>query len=698
MSNRRSESRISWSAMSLLFHLLFFAALVAFTPVKEILKPGERPQKPKDAKVSASQVERMNDDLMAARLRELKRQLGELQDIRAFVDGARRSLASDYCVESKRVSGTARDGLVALAEQAKERRAANKSAETVDSLDKLVQKADFAGFAETAKLASDALARQIKEAKGARRESATDELFEKIIAAVKEEDPVAVDLVAKLEAVKPVDAETFDGLDAADAYSLAKDLEVSILETFKDYKAVRTAIVHQFSFDAALAMTDIAKTERYVADDEVLRMRVRTEESLERSKREFARIRAEMDGIMASARNVAEEVRRSASESEDLETRIAQLEEDRTYRLKLEEAAAEDDQERRKDLAELMKESEIPPPQPEPEGEPQPGAEGEMAQNGEGAGEGQNGEGESQGEMAQNGEGKAGQNGEGESQGEMAQNGEGQAGQNGQGQNGEGQMAQNGQGQGNQAKGGDNKSNGVPSKDGKAGGSMVATVGNAGKKLGAGIGNSPGDGDVYVLKEAHDNLPGLVPGNSLVASGDGTGKAPGEWMYVNSWYVIGPFPNPRRVNIHREFPPESVIDLDASYVTDDGRTVRWQFAQAHNKEQPHTWDTPSNANLAEVVPGKAKPFSIWYGYAEVTVDEACDRWIAVGSDDRCDLWINDLKVWGSSDKHKTWRLTEDYRRIHLKKGKNRILVRCENGINVMGWSVCISTRDGVWKK
>jgi hypothetical protein len=51
-------------------------------------------------------------------------------------------------------------------------------------------------------------------------------------------------------------------------------------------------------------------------------------------------------------------------------------------------------------------------------------------------------------------------------------------------------------------------------------------------------------------------------------------------------------------------------------------------------------------------------------------------------------------VWGSSNKLKQWRVDEGYRRIHLNKGRNRILVRVENGWMSLGWSVSISLEDG----
>ena len=187
-------------------------------------------------------------------------------------------------------------------------------------------------------------------------------------------------------------------------------------------------------------------------------------------------------------------------------------------------------------------------------------------------------------------------------------------------------------------------------------------------------------------------MPELVGGNVIRFTESGLKDGiPAKWMYVQDWYVIGPFPNPDRVNLRRKFPPESVVDLDATYVGKDGRTIKWEFMQTRNSTPKESWRSDGKA---EIVPYNAEEYGIWYAYAEVFADAACDRWIAVGSDDRSDIWVNDAPVWGSSNKLKSWRIDEGYRRIRLNKGRNRILARIENGWHALGWSVCISLEDG----
>ena len=178
----------------------------------------------------------------------------------------------------------------------------------------------------------------------------------------------------------------------------------------------------------------------------------------------------------------------------------------------------------------------------------------------------------------------------------------------------------------------------------------------------------------------------LLPGNIL--STDETSRGtPGNWMYLASWWVIGPFPNPDRVNLTRKFPPESVVDLDAAYEGRDG-LVRWQFVQARNafrKDQLHL--------RSEVSPPGSPEYTIWYGWTKLVVDRECDVWLAAGSDDRSDVWVNGMKVWAIGNELKLWSINEGYRRVHLKEGANEILVRVENGHWNCGFSICVSPHD-----
>ena len=197
---------------------------------------------------------------------------------------------------------------------------------------------------------------------------------------------------------------------------------------------------------------------------------------------------------------------------------------------------------------------------------------------------------------------------------------------------------------------------------------------------------SPKPSDIPALSRAE---PSLVPGN--VVRFDGESGIPARWMHINSWYVIGPFDNPNRVNITRKFAPESAIDLDATYIGKDGRKIRWVFTQTGNNPAIRSWD--GNRLDAVLTPYGSDEYTIWYGYAEVFFDRECDLWLATGSDDRSDIWINDMHVWNSSNVLKSWSINEGFRKVHFRAGRNRVLVRLENGWHGLGYSVCLYLGD-----
>lgn len=164
-----------------------------------------------------------------------------------------------------------------------------------------------------------------------------------------------------------------------------------------------------------------------------------------------------------------------------------------------------------------------------------------------------------------------------------------------------------------------------------------------------------------------------VMGRGIAA--DGT---PAEWLFVDTWYTIGPFPNPQRRNIHRKFPPETVVDLDAVYEGKDGRMVRWQWTQSG---QP------------KCTPADDEEYAIYYAYTEIYLEEAQDLWVAIGSDDKANVWLNGLPIWISGDQLKGWRPNEGFRRVRFEAGLNRILYRVENGWLQTAFSLAIRTRE-----
>ncbi|MBI5384981.1 MAG: hypothetical protein HZA90_09885 [Verrucomicrobia bacterium] len=155
------------------------------------------------------------------------------------------------------------------------------------------------------------------------------------------------------------------------------------------------------------------------------------------------------------------------------------------------------------------------------------------------------------------------------------------------------------------------------------------------------------------------------------------------WMYVDSWYVLGPFDNARRENIEKKFPPETVVDLNATYVGKDNQPIRWEFAQTPEPRLTPTFTHFHPERRRPAPPGDywlgGLEYIIYYAYTELYFEKATDLWIAVGSDDFSKVWIENQLVWSSGKQQKSWRVDEGLRKVHFKQGLNRVLYRVENG-------------------
>jgi hypothetical protein len=157
--------------------------------------------------------------------------------------------------------------------------------------------------------------------------------------------------------------------------------------------------------------------------------------------------------------------------------------------------------------------------------------------------------------------------------------------------------------------------------------------------------------EAKVLKEA-------LPGRTFSRSSPRTG-----WLYLDTWYVIGPWENRARIGFADSQPPETLVDLDATYPGKDGRTLSWQFFQSDN---------------IRVKPPLELERSTYYGYTEVYFEEQTEMLVAVASDDAAKVWLNGQLIW-QDDGLSPWRLDEGFRKVVFRQGFNTILLRIENG-------------------
>ncbi len=171
-------------------------------------------------------------------------------------------------------------------------------------------------------------------------------------------------------------------------------------------------------------------------------------------------------------------------------------------------------------------------------------------------------------------------------------------------------------------------------------------------------------------------LAKAMPGRMFTQTSDRAG-----WLYLDTWYVIGPWENNGQIDFDRRHPPQWGIDFDATYT--DGKfadqpdhadhRLRWQFVQADH---------------IRVEPPRVFGGSTYYAFTEVYFDHDRDMLIAIASDDAAQMWVNDDLVWADYGQS-PWQLGEGYRRVRFHKGFNKVLVRIENGPGKCVWSVLL---------
>ena len=688
-ARRRSEPL--WSVLSLLLHFVFFAALVFLTPVRKLVVPDTTPQE-RAVEVSANRLEEMSETLTSARLAELLRHVAAMQTVLHNMDVMKEAIAKDYDKFSERLAVDAREELERIVDETAKAQDASVTAQkdvaaeiaeivkvettgvftnpatakdlfaradrltqttsektataqgnAVNALDRLYVRARFAGYAKTAEAAENLREAQMEAAR--MQESLQREVVStanKMSELARKKQPLD-DLRRSLDDFKKEKANESQMERVETAEKAQRDVNALL-------PVLRETLAADSSSRTALAKGESRK-ENPLADApvpekvaEAYKLAKKLEDAVTESYRD---VKATRTAILRKMDAAAAKEITDVAKPQRLEADVATLESkprttDAFDAKKAAEAEVVREAEIMTEAAVAMMEDAMRIVMPDAATGAEKGDDKQIARI------------EEEDIAEQSSEEALDKRVE-----EMAEESEYR-------------LAM--------------ESAAAEDKDTKS--KDIAEL------MAKGLSAPPPPPETAAPKEApplKGGDPLLQPGNIMRTGGGGSG-IPAQWMYISSWYVIGPFPNPNRVNLRRKFAPESVQDLDATYIGKDGRTVRWEFMQAQNRDRINQWGI-NEKNAAEVVPRNREEYAIFYAYAEVVMDAECDRWIAIGSDDRSDVWINDIPVWGSSNKLKPWRLAEDFRRVHFRKGRNTILARIENGHWNFGWSLCISTED-----
>ncbi|WP_457324316.1 hypothetical protein [Roseateles sp. P5_E11] len=186
---------------------------------------------------------------------------------------------------------------------------------------------------------------------------------------------------------------------------------------------------------------------------------------------------------------------------------------------------------------------------------------------------------------------------------------------------------------------------------------------------------------------------GLVRGQGRVL---GQGGEYANRVYLNSWYVIGPFPGRHEGGLfdNPTYPPEKAVLLDAVYYGKDKRLLKWRYVTAQSYP---------------FVPPDQVEDSVYYGYTEVFVDEAQDLIAWIGADDDVQIYLNDRMVWKGGNANKAtyfdtifnggpsylrdYNRTEGKRLLHFNKGRNKLFFKLSNGPNASFLSMVLTRSE-----
>ncbi|WP_435019742.1 PVC-type heme-binding CxxCH protein [Tundrisphaera sp. TA3] len=146
---------------------------------------------------------------------------------------------------------------------------------------------------------------------------------------------------------------------------------------------------------------------------------------------------------------------------------------------------------------------------------------------------------------------------------------------------------------------------------------------------------------------------------------------------IAGWHWVGPFPIKERPPV----PAGQPIDLAASIAGPDGTPLSWKPIEG----DPAT----GMVDLEKILPGQSEK-SV-FAVATFTSETARPARLAVGSDDTLQVWLNGKDVY-KFEGSRSFNAEESRVDVELRRGENRILVRCGN--HGGPWAFAVSATSG----
>ncbi len=142
--------------------------------------------------------------------------------------------------------------------------------------------------------------------------------------------------------------------------------------------------------------------------------------------------------------------------------------------------------------------------------------------------------------------------------------------------------------------------------------------------------------------------------------------------YIQDWKVIGPFAGDLELTgFERPGPVPVLPDFRKTYKGKNNKTVKW--IDYRKPDQPKFAALPTD--LGEAFGVSYQPAMFAYAATNVESDRERDVLLFAKGDETIAIWVNGKQVMAKNMGEMPWK-DEESAKIHLKKGKNIIFVKC----------------------
>jgi hypothetical protein len=182
----------------------------------------------------------------------------------------------------------------------------------------------------------------------------------------------------------------------------------------------------------------------------------------------------------------------------------------------------------------------------------------------------------------------------------------------------------------------------------------------------------------------------VVTGKDILSKGynlglDGVNMEP-KRVYIPEWYILGPFPNPRKFGSDRRgldsvYLPETIIDLQKDYRGATAQPIRWKFVK-----------TPENGFLSLADKFSPHEMVVCYAVTYVYSPDTCKTTLFLGTDDGGKVFFNGREVY----RYLGEQIAEPDQAeiaLNLNPGWNKLLLKVENNLGQSAFYARLVDRD-----